>query len=60
MTAVLGAEGQAISDDELGARGLRFAVGTHRLEYLMPSEPRGVRCSGIWMRTGPCPGVSVL
>ena len=37
MAAVLGAEGQAISDDALGARGLRFAVGTHRLEYLTPS-----------------------
>ena len=36
MAAVTGAEGQPIEDDALGARGLRFAVGSHALEYLTP------------------------
>lgn len=38
MAAVLGAEGQPIRDDDLGARGLRFVVGSHVLEYLTPVD----------------------
>ena len=36
MAAVLGAGGQSIRDDELGAVGVRFAVGAHLLDYLQP------------------------
>jgi len=39
MGAVLGQEGQAFRDDELGASGIRFEVGPHVLEYLSSSEP---------------------
>ncbi|MDE2858162.1 MAG: VOC family protein [Chloroflexota bacterium] len=38
MGAVLGQEGQAFRDDELGASGIRFELGSHFLEYLSPSE----------------------
>ena len=36
MAAVLGADGQSIQDDDLQAAGVRFAVGTHLLDYLQP------------------------
>lgn len=36
MSAVLGAEGQSIRDDKLGAVGIRFDVGPHQLDYLQP------------------------
>ncbi len=37
MSAVLKREGQSF-DDALGASGIRFAVGTHQLEYLAPKD----------------------
>ena len=36
MSAVLGVEGQAVADEDLGAAGMRFEAGTHLLEYLAP------------------------
>lgn len=38
MRAVLGVDGRAVADEGLGARGLRFQVGTHALEYLAPDR----------------------
>ncbi|MCY4021268.1 MAG: VOC family protein [Chloroflexi bacterium] len=38
MGAVLGQEGQTFLDDELGASGIRFEVGSHVLEYLSPRD----------------------
>ncbi len=38
MSAVLGVEGQAITDDAAGASGIRFDVGGHRLDYLAPDR----------------------
>ena len=38
MSAALGAEGRAVVDEGLGARGFRFDVGTHALEYLAPDR----------------------
>ncbi|MCY4539416.1 MAG: VOC family protein [Chloroflexi bacterium] len=38
MGAVLGQDGQPIMDDELGASGMRFEVGSHVLEYLAPRD----------------------
>ena len=37
MSAVLGAEEQAVEDDAAGAVGIRLEVGGHRLEYLAPN-----------------------
>ena len=38
MSAVLKREGQPFDDDALGASGIRFAVGTHIVEYLAPKD----------------------
>ena len=38
MSAVLGRDGQRLTDDKLGASGIRFEVGTHILEYLTPQH----------------------
>ena len=38
MGAVLGQDGQAFSDDELGASGIRFEIGPHVLAYLSPRD----------------------
>lgn len=38
MGAVLGQTGKPIMDDELGASGMRFEVGSHVLEYLSPRD----------------------
>ncbi|MCY4072864.1 MAG: VOC family protein [Chloroflexi bacterium] len=38
MAAVLGRDGQAFSDDDLGASGIRFEVGSQVLEYLSPRD----------------------
>ena len=38
MSAVLGGDGEPIQDDQLKARGVRFEVGSHILEYLTPNE----------------------
>ena len=38
MSAALKAEGRAVVDEGLGARGLRFDVGAHGLEYLAPAR----------------------
>ncbi len=37
MSAVLGGDGEPIQDDGLKARGVRFKVGAHILEYLTPN-----------------------
>ena len=39
MGAVLGQDGQASIDEDLGASGIRFEVGSHILEYLSPRDP---------------------
>ena len=38
MSAVLGGKGQHIRDDSLGAAGIVYEVGPHRLEYLRPDD----------------------
>ncbi len=38
MGAVLGRDGQAFRDEELGTSGIRFEVGSHVLEYLSPKD----------------------
>ena len=39
MGAVLAQDGRAFMDDELGASGIRFEIGSHVLEYLSPRDP---------------------
>ncbi len=38
MGAVLGQDGQASIDEDLGASGIRFEIGSHVLEYLSPRD----------------------
>ena len=38
MASVLGAEGQPVADEAIGASGTRFQVGPHTLEYLAPDH----------------------
>ena len=57
--AVLGRKGEPIVRRELGAEGLRFPVGPHNIEFLMPSVPSSPLIN--WMRTyGPSPYAATL
>ena len=57
--ALLGAKGEPVAVDELGAEGLRFHAGTHVLEFL---TPRSVASPLVdWLRIyGPSPYSAVL
>lgn len=57
--ALLGEKGVPITREELAARGLRFQVGPHRLEFVMPAEPSSPLIA--WMRSfGPSPYAATL
>jgi hypothetical protein len=47
--AVLGTDGQAVDEEQLKAKGRRFAIGPHAVELLAPSDPRSPLVN--WMRT---------
>jgi hypothetical protein len=52
--AVLGTGGQSVYDEPLKARGIRFTVGPHLLEFLSPADPASPLFD--WMkRYGPSP-----
>jgi hypothetical protein len=58
-SAVLGRSGKPIVRTELGAEGLRFSVGPHTVEFLMPSNPSSPLIN--WIRThGPSPYSATL
>ena len=57
--AVLGFAGTAITDSTLGAEGLRYEVGPHTLDLLMPSKPESPLVN--WLRNfGPSPYAAKL
>lgn len=52
--AVLGMPGRPIEDEDLKAKGVEFAVGSHLLEFLSPADPQSPLMD--WMRMyGPSP-----
>ena len=58
-TAVLGQGGKTMTRPELGAEGLRFQIGPHSIEFLMPSNPSSPLFD--WTRThGPSPYSATL
>jgi len=48
-SAVLGQSGKPIARTDLGAQGLRFQIGPHSMEFLMPSAPSSPLID--WIRT---------
>jgi catechol 2,3-dioxygenase-like lactoylglutathione lyase family enzyme len=57
--ALLGAKGEPITADELGAEGLRFQAGPHVLEFLTPRS--AASCLVDWLRMyGPSPYSAIL
>jgi len=57
--ALLGANGQTVTDDKLGGEGLRFKVGAHVLEFLSPRDSNSRLVN--WLRQyGPSPYSAVL
>jgi Glyoxalase-like domain len=57
--AVLGQSGIPITDASLGARGLRYSVGPHTLEFLLPEDASSPLVH--WMRIfGPSPYTATL
>lgn len=57
--AVLGAAGEPVSRDDLGAAGVRFRIGPHVLEFLAPAGPRGPLADWLGAR-GPSPYAATL
>jgi catechol 2,3-dioxygenase-like lactoylglutathione lyase family enzyme len=58
-SAALGQSGKRVVRNELGAEGLRFHIGPHSMEFLMPSDPSGPLAD--WLRTyGPSPYSATL
>jgi hypothetical protein len=58
-SALLGAKGQSITDNELRAEGLSYQVGTHRLNFLTPKDAGSPLVN--WMRRfGPSPYSALL
>jgi hypothetical protein len=56
---VLGFAGTAITDSALGAEGLRYKVGPHTLDLLIPSKPESRLVN--WLRNfGPSPYAAKL
>ncbi len=57
--ALLGADGEAISDNLLGAQGLRFCAGPHVFDFLVPRDQHSPL--GDWLeRFGPSPYAAAL
>lgn len=57
--ALLGQNGALVERGDLGARGVRFQVGPHRLEFLIPDDPSSPLSD--WMRRfGPSPYAATL
>jgi hypothetical protein len=55
----LGTEGQAITERELGAEGLRFHIGSHLFDFLTPRDASSPLID--WLRRfGPSPYSAVL
>ena len=51
---VLGTQPTKISDEKLQAKGVRYAIGPHTLDFLMPMEPESPLIN--WLQTfGPSP-----
>ena len=58
-SAALGQSGKAVARSVLGAEGLRFQIGPHSMEFLMPSNPSSPLAD--WTRTyGPSPYSATL
>lgn len=58
-SGVLGTEGQPINQVKLGAKGIRFKVGPHMFDFLMPFDPRSPLVN--WTRAfGPSPYAATL
>ena len=56
---VLGNQPTNITDEKLRAKGVRYAIGPHRLDFLMPMEPQSPLIN--WLRTfGPSPYAATL
>jgi len=56
---VLGNRPTDISDEKLQANGVRYAIGPHTLDFLMPMEPQSPLIN--WLRTfGPSPYAATL
>ena len=57
--AVLGSSGMNITNEKLQAKGVRYPVGPHTLDFLMPLEPQSPLIN--WLRTfGPSPYAATL
>jgi catechol 2,3-dioxygenase-like lactoylglutathione lyase family enzyme len=56
---VLGHDGTAITDKTLTAKGIRYQIGPHKLDFLAPLEPQSPLID--WLRTfGPSPYAAAL
>jgi hypothetical protein len=52
--AALGAQGEAVRRDDLGAAGIRFKVGPHTLDFVAPADAHSVLDAALATR-GPAP-----
>ena len=58
-SALLGGKGESFTDTNLGADGLRFAIGAHRIEFVTPRDAASPLIQ--WLREfGPSPYSAVL
>ena len=56
---VLGTRPTNISDEKLQAKGLRYAIGPHTLDFVMPMDPQSPLIN--WLRTfGPSPYAATI
>jgi Glyoxalase-like domain len=57
--AVLGHPGTNITNEKLQAKGVRYLIGPHQLDFMMPREPQSPLIN--WLRTfGPSPYAATL
>jgi Glyoxalase-like domain len=57
--AVLGHPGTNITNEKLQTKGVRYLIGPHKLDFMMPLEPQGPLIN--WLRTfGPSPYAATL
>jgi catechol 2,3-dioxygenase-like lactoylglutathione lyase family enzyme len=57
--AVLGYPGTTIADEKLQGKGIRYPIGSHTLDFLMPLQPQSPLIN--WLRTfGPSPYAATL
>lgn len=57
--ALFGTDGRPVRDDQLGAEGLSFVIGAHRIEFLTPRAATSPLVN--WLREfGPSPYLAVL